>query len=139
MRTIPIFPHQTFVNFWTSVNMFKLLFALLFVLAIPMAASAQSDSELYEKCSVTVSWSRNGEDATVTVTVKNNTKYTLHDPVVRVAFFDKEGNELAADAKAYFKDVPPRKSKRMEARIWDLVPENAVKQAKGTVVGGYFE
>ena len=119
--------------------MFKLLIVITLVMSAPMLASAQSDSELYEKCSVKVSWSRNGEDATVTVTVKNNTKYTLHDPVVQVAFFDKDGNELVADAKAYFKNVPPRKSKRMEARIWDYVPEEAVKKAKGTVVGGYFE
>lgn len=119
--------------------MFKLLLTVLFVLVVPTAAPAQSDSELYEKCSVTVSWSRNGEDATVTVTVKNNTKLMLHDPVVRVAFFDEEGNELVADSKAYFKNVPPKKSVRMEARIWSVVPENAVKKAKGSVVGGYFE
>lgn len=100
---------------------------------------AQSDSELYKKCNVTVSWSRNGEDAVVTVTVKNGAKKTLHDPVVRVAFFDADGNELVADSKAYFKNVPAKGSKRMEARIWSYVPENAVKQAKGSVVGGYFE
>ena len=119
--------------------MFKLLITAILFLAIPSLAEAQSDSELYEKCSVTVSWSRNGEDATVTVTVKNNTKLTLHDPVVRVAFFDDEGNELVADSKAYFKNVAPKKSVRMEARIWSFVPENAVKKAKGTIVGGYFE
>ena len=127
------------MNVRTAVNTFKLLIPAILVLAIPSLAEAQSDSELYEKCSVTVSWSRNGEDATVTVTVKNNTKLTLHDPVVRVAFFDDEGNELVADSKAYFKNVAPKKSVRMEARIWSFVPENAVKKAKGTIVGGYFE
>jgi len=119
--------------------MLKLLLPLLLFLALPAALPAQSDSELYEKCSVTVSWSRNGEDAVVTVTVKNPTKYTLHDPVVRVAFFDADGKELVADSKAYFKNVAAKKSKRMEARIWTFVPETAVAKAKGSVVGGYFD
>lgn len=112
---------------------------LMLLLGAPYSTFAQSDSELYKKCNVTVSWSRNGEDAVVTVTVKNGAKKTLHDPVVRVAFFDADGNELVADSKAYFKNVPAKGSKRMEARIWSYVPENAVKQAKGSVVGGYFE
>ena len=136
---IPIFLYLMFMNFDTRFNMVKLLLPLLLFLAVPVVVSAQSDSELYEKCSVTVTWSRNGEDATVTVTVKNNTKYTLHDPVVRVAFFDEDGNELVADSKAYFKNVAQRKSKRTGARLGSFVPENAVKKAKGTVVGGYFE
>ena len=119
--------------------MLKVLLPLLILIAAPTAFSAQSDSELYKKCSVSVSWSRNGEDAVVTVTVKNNTKTTLHDPVVRVAFFDAEGKELVADSKAYFKTVAARKSKRMEARIWSFVPEGAVQKAQGSVVGGYFE
>ncbi len=119
--------------------MFRVALVLVLLALGLVGVRAQSDSELYKKCSVTVSWSRNGEDATVTVTVKNGAKKPLHDPVVRVAFFDAEGNELVADSKAYFKVVPAKGSKRMEARIWSYVPENAVKQAKGSVVGGYFE
>ena len=108
------------------------------LLAIPSIATAQDDSELYKKCVVTAKWSRKGEDAVVTVTVKNKTKKTLVDPSVRVTFFDKDGEEVTSDSKTYFKRIKRGKSKRMEARIWDFVPEEAVS-VKCEVEGGYFE
>ncbi len=108
-------------------------------LCFGVAAVLAGDTEAnYAKCSVTVKWSRRGEDASVTVTVKNGAKKTLVDPVVRVTFFDKDGNQVASDSKAYFARIGKGASKRMETRIWSLIPPEAEK-VEGKVEGGYFE
>lgn len=117
--------------------MWKLLLVCLMFIA-PLAAQAQDDTELFKKCTVTAKWSRRGEDAVVTVTIKNKTKKTLVDPTVRVTFYDKDGEEVTSDAKTYFKSVKRGKSKRMEARIFDYVSEDAVK-VECEVESGVFE
>ena len=110
------------------------------VLLLPATLLAQADSVHFAKCKVTCSWSRTGEDAVVTVTIKNGSKKTLVDPKVRVTFYDKDGNELTTDAKMYFVRIGPGKSKTMEGRIWDFVSEAAVKEkTKSELEGGYFE
>lgn len=109
------------------------------LLCLTAAVSIAGDTEAnYAKCSVTVKWSRRGEDASVTVTVKNGAKKTLVDPVVRVTFFDKDGNQVASDSKAYFARIGKGASKRMETRIWSLIPPEAEK-VEGKVEGGYFD
>jgi uncharacterized membrane protein len=108
------------------------------IMAVGAPVSLMANEALWKKCSVTVVWKKRGEDATVTVTVKNGTKNTLTDPSVRVTFYDKEGNEVAADSKGYFGTIRPGASKRMEARIWTSIPAEATT-AKGAVDGGFFE
>ena len=99
---------------------------------------ADDTSTLLAKCSVKVTWSRRGEDATVTVTVKNGTKKILVDPSVRVTFFDANGEQVASDSKTYFVRLGKGASKRLEARIWSLVPPEAVK-AEGKVEDARLE
>lgn len=111
--------------------------ALLLVLSATILVAGDTASNL-AKCSVKVTWSRRGEDATVTVTVKNGTKKTLVDPSVRVTFFDKDGAQVASDSKTYFVRLGKGANKRLEARIWSLVPPEAVK-AEGKVEDGVFE
>jgi uncharacterized membrane protein len=123
-----------------KVNIMLKLLVVAFIIMAPAALMAQTDSAMYAKCKVSVSWSRNGEDAVVTVTVKNGTKKTLIDPLVRVTFYDENDKELTTDAKMYFVRLGPGKSKTMEARFWNYVPLEAVnKKTKGMVEGGYFE
>ena len=120
-------------------NMWKILLVSLLIV-IPGALQAQPDYELWDKCDVKVSWSRNGDDAVVTVTVHNKTKKTLVDPVVRVSFFNADSTEVASDAKSYFQRIRPGKKMTMKARIWDYVTEDAVKEmTEGKLEGGYFE
>ncbi|MBK7578521.1 MAG: hypothetical protein IPI24_14045 [Ignavibacteria bacterium] len=78
------------------------------------------------------------EDATTVVTVKNATKKTLVDPVVRVRFYNKEGAEVSTDAKGYAARIKPGASKRLEARFWSSVDTTAVT-AKGEVEYCVFE
>ena len=119
--------------------MWKILLVSLLIM-IPAGLQAQPDYELWDECDVKVSWSRNGDDAVVTVTVHNKTKKTLVDPVVRVSFFNEEGDEVASDAKSYFHRIKPGRKKTMKARIWDYVSEDAVKEkTTGKLEGGYFE
>ena len=115
-----------------------LLFAFVFL--APNTGLLQEDDveEMYKKCTVSLKWSRRGEDAVVTVSVKNKTRKTLVDPYVYVTFYDAEGNEVAADGKTYFVKVKQGKTKRMEGRIWDYIPEEAT-EVKGVVEGGEFE
>ncbi len=119
--------------------MIKLLL-FVFVFLAPYTVLSQEDDveKMYEKCTVSLKWSRRGEDAVVTVTIKNMTKKTLVDPYVYVTFYDDEGNEVAADGKTYFVKVKRGKTKRMEGRIWDYIPEEAT-EVKGVVEGGEFE
>lgn len=114
---------------------FIIMILLCFTAAVVIAGDTEAN---YAKCTVTVKWSRRGEDASVTVSVKNGAKKTLVDPVVRVTFFDKDGNKVASDSKAYFARIGKGANKRMETRIWSLIPPEAEK-AEGKVEGGYFE
>jgi hypothetical protein len=112
------------------------LFALI---SQPPTVNAGEEEAEYAKCTVTVKWRRsNPEDCAVTVTVKNGTKKTLVDPIVRVTFLDSAGKELTSAAKAYYTCIPKGKSKTLETRIWSYVDTNAV-DAKGSVEGGYIE
>lgn len=99
---------------------------------------AQDTSKMLNQCTCSVSWARRGEDAVVTVTVKNGTKKTLVDPVVRVRFYNTDSVEVASDAKMYFTRIKPHASKRLEARIWQLVPQEAV-YVKSSLDAGVFE
>ncbi|MBK7412864.1 MAG: hypothetical protein IPI29_09960 [Ignavibacteria bacterium] len=80
-------------------------FALLLVsLAVVVSFNTQpllgqDEKAMRKKCAVSVTWTWRGEDATTVVTVKNATKKTLVDPVVRVRFYNKEGAEVSTDAK----------------------------------------
>lgn len=93
---------------------------------------------MLKQCSCSVSWMRRGEDAVVTVTVKNGTKKTLVDPVVRVRFYNADSIEVASDAKMYFTRIKPQASKRLEARIWQLIPPDAA-YARGALDAGVLE
>jgi hypothetical protein len=119
---------------------FLIILTLLGVLATPLAAqlsvsTPQSDDAA--KCKVTVSWSRRGVDATVSVTVKNGSSKKMKDPVIRVRFYDANGEEVVSDSKAYFVTIGPKASKKLESRIWSDVPPEA-KDAKGEVVTAVF-
>lgn len=114
---------------------------MILLLAVMMFGAPlwiRADESLWKKCTVSVTWKRRGDDATVAVTVKNRTKKTLTDPTVRVTFYDKDGKEVAADSKGYAATLRPGASKRMEARIWTSIPAEAAS-AKGAVDGGFFE
>ncbi len=113
-------------------------FLVLCVLACYRPLQSQTDTDLRKKCPVTVTWKLNGEDATVTVTVKNGTKKTLVDPLVRVRFYNKDGLEVSSDAKGYSATIRPGASKKLEARIWrSISPESA--KATGEVEYCIFE
>ncbi len=88
---------------------------------------AQDEAAMRKKCTVTVSYTMRGEDAHVSVTVKNGTKKTLVDPVVRVRFYDKNGTEVTTDAKGYAARIKPGAAKKMETRIWRSISPDAVK------------
>jgi len=113
-------------------------FIILALCLFTTIALAQDTAANLAKCTVAVSWARRGEDATVTVTVKNTTKKTLVDPVVRVRFYNIDSVEVASDAKMYFSRVKPGASKRMETRIWSLIPTDA-SYTKGSLDAGVFE
>lgn len=98
----------------------------------------QDEKAMRKKCTVSVTWTWRGEDATTVVTVKNATKKTLVDPVVRVRFYNKEGSEVSTDAKGYAARIKPGASKRLEARFWSSVDTTAVS-AKGEVEYCVFE
>ncbi len=118
----------------------RILLALLpLALAFTTAPCfAQDETAMRAKCAVSVSYALRGEDAHVTVTVKNGTKKTLVDPVVRVRFLDKDGNEVTTDAKGYATRIKPGASKKLETRIWRMVSPDAVK-ATGAVEYCVFE
>lgn len=104
----------------------------------PYQKQPTEEDLLRKKCAVTVSWKRRGDDATVTVSIKNGTRKKLVTPSVRVTFYDSTGEEVASDAKTYFSTIPAGSNKRLEARIWAYVPAEA-SSAKGVVDGGSFE
>lgn len=118
----------------------KIIFlTLTLVMLIPSITECRVDEkEMRKKCAVTVKWAKRGEDATVTLTIKNATKKTMTDPVVRVRFYDAEGAEVTTDAKAYFAKLKPGTSKRMETRIWSSISPLA-ESAKGEVEYCVFE
>ncbi len=103
-----------------------------------LSLNAQDEKAMRKKCTVSVTWTWRGEDATTVVTVKNATKKTLVDPVVRVRFYDKDGAEVSTDAKGYATRIKPGASKRLEARFWSSVDTTAVT-AKGEVEYCVFE
>lgn len=112
---------------------------LFAVTAIVLCSAAMLVAQELEKsCKVAVSFSRRGNDAVTTVTVTNTTKKRCIDPVVRVRFYDKDGKEVATDAKAYFATIPPKGTKRMEARIFSDIPPEATT-AKGALDAALFE
>jgi hypothetical protein len=119
---------------------FFFILALLGVLATPLAAQlsvSTPQSGDAAKCTVTVSWSRRGADATVSVTVKNGSSKKMKDPVIRVRFYDANGEEMMSDSKAYFVTIGPKATKKLEARIWSDVPTEAT-DARGEVVTAVF-
>lgn len=116
----------------------KFRWLVLALCVIVTVTVAQDTATLLKKCSATASWSRRGEDASVTVTVKNGAKKTLVDPVVRVRFFNADSVEVSADAKMYFSRIKPGGSKRMETRIWQLVPTDAA-YVQASLDAGVFE
>ncbi|MBI2794047.1 MAG: hypothetical protein HYX66_05265 [Ignavibacteria bacterium] len=118
--------------------LFRHLMVFLFICAGLDLLMAQDTSTMLKQCSCSVSWMRRGEDAVVTVTVKNGTKKTLVDPVVRVRFYNADSIEVASDAKMYFTRIKPQASKRLEARIWQLIPPDAA-YARGALDAGVLE
>ncbi|HLP29249.1 MAG TPA: FxLYD domain-containing protein [Candidatus Didemnitutus sp.] len=117
------------------------LLSALLIVAISFTVQplvAQDEKAMRKKCTVSVTWSWRGEDATTVVTVKNETKKTLVDPVVRVRFYNKDGAEVSTDAKGYATRIKPGASKRLEARFWSSVDSTAVT-AKGEVEYCVFE
>jgi hypothetical protein len=115
-----------------------LAFIPLALMVLLAPCHAQDETAMRAKCTVSVSYTLRGEDAHVTVTVKNGTKKTLVDPVVRVRFLDKDGNEVTTDAKGYAARIKPGASKKLETRIWRMVSADAAK-ATGAVEYCVFE
>lgn len=116
----------------------KLSWVVIGLCVFAAVGLAQDTAAMLKKCSLTVSWSRRGEDASVTVAVKNGTKKTLVDPVVRVRFYNKDSVEVASDAKMYFNRIKAGATKRMETRIWSLIPHDA-SYTQGSLDAGVFE
>jgi len=109
--------------------------AVALMLVIAVTAGAQ---ELEKKVKVALTWKRNGSDVSVTTTLHNQSGKKLIDPIVRVTFFDKDGNEVATASKAYFTTLGRGVKKRLETRIWSEIDTAAVR-AEGTLDTSLFE
>lgn len=94
--------------------------------------------ELKDKVKVTVAFRKSGTDWPVSVTLKNESGKTFSDPVVRVRFFDKDGQEVSTDAKMYFVTVKKGATKKLETRIWNDVDTSAVS-ATGSLDTAVFD
>lgn len=119
------------------IRTIALILCFLGLVAAPLHAADDMETML-KKVTVKVSFSRSGKNMAVTVSLTNTNKKPCTDPVVRVTFFDKDGNEVLTDAKAYFATIKPKATKRMETRLWRDVPPEAVT-ATGKLDAAVFD
>lgn len=121
-----------------NIRSLRPLTHIVVVIGIVTGSIHMIAQELKDKVKVTVSFRKTGTDWPVSVTLKNESGKTFSDPVVRVRFYDKDGQEVSSDAKMYFVTVKKGATKKLETRIWNDVDTTAVS-ATGSLDTAVFD
>lgn len=121
-----------------NVSPLRPLTVTIAVIGILLGSIHVFAQELKDKVKVTVSFRKSGTDWPVSVTLKNESGKTFSDPVVRVRFYNKDGQEVSTDAKMYFVTVKKGATKKLETRIWNDVDTSAVS-ATGSLDTAVFD